>query len=149
MHVSLGRVKLEEDKETIEHENNYAVQAVNRGFAAIAMEQRYMGEVSGVEDGRACVHNRALPALLAGKCAIGQRVWDVMRLIDVLESSFSQYFSVENLVCMGRHRRLLRRLHGPAHCHGYRLLCLLHLCRLHRRHAPLRLQLHSRHRPMV
>ena len=101
MHVSLGRVKLEEDKETIEHENNYAVQAVNRGFAAIAMEQRYMGEVSGVEDGRACVHNRALPALLAGKCAIGQRVWDVMRLIDVLESSFSQYFSVENLVCMG------------------------------------------------
>ena len=101
MHVSLGRVKLEEDKETIEHENNYAVQAVNRGFAAIAMEQRYMGEVSGVEDGRACLHNRALPALLAGKCAIGQRVWDVMRLIDVLESSFSQYFSVENLVCMG------------------------------------------------
>ncbi len=101
MHISLGRPRYPGDEETIRGDRDFAVQAVNRGFAAIAMEQRYMGECGGSENGPGCVHNQALPALLEGKCAIGQRVWDIMRLIDVLEGSFSQYFSVKRLVCMG------------------------------------------------
>lgn len=67
-------------------DRDVAVQAVERGFLAIAPATRGIA-VDGVPD----LHNRhgdrycrshVMHAMLAGRTAIGERVWDVMRLID-------------------------------------------------------------------
>ena len=50
-----------------------------------------MGEAGRLEEdgGPLCARkNAALPSLLLGRTAIGERVWDVQRLIDVLEKYF-------------------------------------------------------------
>jgi len=42
-----------------------------------------------------------MTALLMGKTTIGERVWDVSRLIDVLETDFSDKLDINNICCMG------------------------------------------------
>ena len=105
MHISLGEAKFETDEATIAGGRDFAVRAVKEGFCAIAMEQRYMGTSGQSETGTpSCLDNRensAMPALLLGRCAIGERVWDIMRLIDVLGKSFSDVADLSNLICMG------------------------------------------------
>lgn len=106
MHISLGRPIYERDQVTISGgDRDFAVRAVKEGFAAITMEQRYMGEAStntGTSGNPSCGGDRgdALMALLLGRCAIGERVWDTMRLIDLLEEKFPQ-LNMADLVCMG------------------------------------------------
>lgn len=82
MHNSLGRGDTHGDRDS-------AIQAVSRGFAALAIEQRCFGER---EDRRPddvrhvdhrCHHATHAAALL-GRTMVGERVWDVMRAIDVL-----------------------------------------------------------------
>lgn len=105
MHISLGEAKYERDPETIAGGRDFAVRAVKEGFLAIAIEQRYMGESGHGEDGLpSClgmVDNTAAPALLLGRTAIGERVWDISRLIDVLETHFSDVADTSELICMG------------------------------------------------
>ncbi len=99
MHISLGRPKYEGDEKTIKGgDRDFAVRAVKEGCAAIALEQRYMGEAGGDETGPQC--NKSLWALLYGRTAIGERVWDIMRLIDVLEAEFD-CLNMEKLICLG------------------------------------------------
>ena len=100
MHISLGQPKFPGDEETINGgDRDFAVHALKNGYAPVALEQRYMGECGGNEktgnpscfpsfeftDGRS-----AMPTLLAGRTSIGERIWDVSRLIDVLEAEFPQ-----------------------------------------------------------
>jgi dienelactone hydrolase len=63
----------------------YAVQCVSRGIAALTLEQRGMGENGGnpVDHKPACRDGIAASALLVGRTIAGERVWDVMRSIDV------------------------------------------------------------------
>lgn len=85
MHISLGRPKSAEDAEDIAGDRDYALQALKEGYASLAMELRAFGECGGTEKGPAC----QLPfstALLLGRSLIGERVNDVMRMIDLLES---------------------------------------------------------------
>jgi hypothetical protein len=42
-----------------------------------------------------------MTALLMGRTTIGERVWDVSRLIDVIESEFSDQIDIKNICCMG------------------------------------------------
>jgi hypothetical protein len=42
-----------------------------------------------------------MTALLMGRTTLGERVWDVMRLIDVLEDRFSQAVDIDRICCMG------------------------------------------------
>ncbi len=106
MHVSFGIEKFPEDAEDIAGGRDFAIQAVNRGLCAITVEQRYMG-VCGqrAEDGKpACsarIRNAAIAALLLGRTACGERVWDIMRLIDVLETELSAYVDPKKILCMG------------------------------------------------
>lgn len=102
MHITLGRKKFPEDEEKITHYKcDYALQAVKRGFAAIVIEQRYMGESGAGKDGSTgCGKGKAMNALLLGRTACGERVWDIMRLIDVLEKYFEQ-LDMSHLICMG------------------------------------------------
>ena len=85
MHVSLGRPRNEEDAGDIKGDRDYALQAVREGYAALALEQRAFGECGGTEKGPACQHP-GCTALILGRSLIGERVHDVMRTIDLLES---------------------------------------------------------------
>ncbi len=90
MHISIGTSKFDDDAEDISSgDRDYALTAVNKGYIAIAIEQRYMGECGGTDEGPTCIHRSensidALPALLFGRTAIGERVFDVTRLIDLI-----------------------------------------------------------------
>lgn len=101
MHISLGEEKFEGD-ERHTGESDFARRAVKEGICAVVIEQRYMGYAGRDEGGKpACLNAVCLPALLLGRTAIGERVWDVQRLIDVLESHFSEYVDTEKILCIG------------------------------------------------
>ena len=42
-----------------------------------------------------------MTALLMGRTTIGERVWDICRLVDVLEGSFAHKVDVHKICCMG------------------------------------------------
>ncbi len=67
-------------------ERDIAVQAVREGYLAMAPTTRGFGETRTNEDRRARRPNSCrvleLHGLLAGRTAIGERVWDVERLLD-------------------------------------------------------------------
>ena len=101
MHISLGQPKYEGDEASIRGDRDFAVRAVAEGWAAITIEQRYMGECGSDEGTPGCAkHGTAMNALLLGRTAIGERAWDVMRLIDVLEDHFD-CFDMDKLMCLG------------------------------------------------
>jgi len=100
MHISLGRPKYEGDEKSISGgDRDFARRAVKEGCAAITMEQRYMGELGGTEHGPECF-SAALAALLYGRTAVGERVWDLTRLIDVLTEHFD-CLDMTRLVTLG------------------------------------------------
>lgn len=100
MHISLGRAKYEGDEESINGgDRDFCVRAVAEGFAAIALEQRTMGE-SRNEKSSGCA-NSTMTNLLMGRTTIGERVWDVSRLIDVLEESFADVVDTSCITLMG------------------------------------------------
>lgn len=103
MHISLGNAKFDGDKEIIAGGRDFAVQAVREGYCAIAMDQRYMGGSGQSDKGSpACLSdNAAMATLLMGRTAIGERVWDICRLIDVIEKHLTQYIDVDRIICMG------------------------------------------------
>ena len=102
MHISLGRTKYPRDEQLISGgDRDFAVRAVKEGCAAITLEQRHMGECGGSEKGPSCVHSSvALTALLFGRTTIGERVWDVMRLIDLIETKFD-FLDKNNIILLG------------------------------------------------
>lgn len=102
-HLSLGMPKFPGDEKSIAGGRDYAVRAVQEGFCAIAMEQRYMGSCGQAETGKpACLTDGvSLPSVLLGRTAIGERVWDIMHLIDVMEKELSEYVDKERIICMG------------------------------------------------
>lgn len=102
MHNSFGRPKYPEDEEFIKgRDGDYAVQAVKRGFIAIAMEQRGFGERGADDDGRSDCQLQSMQALMIGRTMIGERCWDVSRLIDVIMEKFPEADS-EKICIMGQ-----------------------------------------------
>ena len=100
MHISMGRPKYVGDENLINGgDRDFCVRAVKEGFAAIAVEQRSFGECSYLKD-KSCFQ-AAMTALLQGRTTIGERVWDIMRLIDVIENSFSDRLNTEKICLMG------------------------------------------------
>ena len=87
MHISLGRAKYEGDEETVSGgDRDFALQIVAHGYAAVAIEQRGMGEQKAPSwaPGAAMCHQAALPAFAVGRTLIGERAFDISRLIDAL-----------------------------------------------------------------
>ena len=100
MHISFARPKFKGDEEDIAGgDRDFCVRALKEGFAALALEQRAMGE-TGERDGRMCLQE-SLSALLRGRTTLGERVWDAMRLIDVVEKYFSEKVDTGKICCMG------------------------------------------------
>lgn len=99
MHNSLGRPKYDRDeKDPAKMTRHFCVQAVRHGFAAIALEQRCFGECGG--NPRPDCRHAALLAIANGRTLIGERVWDVMRLLDTVEEQFS-FIDKSRIWCMG------------------------------------------------
>ncbi len=92
-YISLGVVRTEEDARDIEKDRDYARQVVARGWAAVVFDQRGFGERADDRpaslrhglDWRPCHHLTSV-ALLKGRTLLGERVWDVSRVIDALSS---------------------------------------------------------------
>lgn len=92
MHISLGRPLYPGDERwTDEGSRSFGLQAVSRGYIALVLEQRSMGMRKDTrpeevrEDKRPC-HFAAMVSLLIGRTLIGERVWDISRALDVLET---------------------------------------------------------------
>ncbi len=98
MHITLGRTKYAD--ETISGDRDFALRAVKEGFLAIALEQRNFGECGGNERGPQCLEP-SLTNLLIGRTTIGERVWDVMRCVDVLLDDFSAFADPQNVYVLG------------------------------------------------
>lgn len=108
MHISLGITKFPVDEDGLMYirNRNYAEHAVRRGYCTVVIEQRYMGECGGDAEGPGCCANgregteSAMKTLLLGRTAIGERVWDISRTIDVLIENVPEINTLD-ISCMG------------------------------------------------
>lgn len=85
-HNSVGIVKYAQDND-YQPRGQLAIQAVKRGFIALAIEQRGMGERrpnARHQNGANMCEYTAHIALLLGRTILGERMWDVSKAIDVL-----------------------------------------------------------------
>ena len=90
-HNSIAEPKNEKENEYALGRGKFAVQAVQRGYIALAIEQRAMGErkTDRHDFSPLMCSFPTLTAFLLGRTTIGERVWDVQRAIDLL-SEFPQ-----------------------------------------------------------
>ena len=100
MHLSLNRFKNETEKEQEPNRDwDTALRAVGEGYAAIALEQRAFGECENEHTNGLRCHLSTMQALLLGRTLLGERCWDVMKLIDVLDE-FDR-IETANIACIG------------------------------------------------
>jgi hypothetical protein len=66
------------------YQNDFAIQAARRGYAALAIEQAAFGEREGVDERQKGCQVPSLDALMVGLTMIGIRVWDARRALDYL-----------------------------------------------------------------
>ena len=82
-----GVYETDEERKTVEaKDGDVALQAVKHGFLAIAPATRGIGcpgvpDVGDRHGGSPC-RSQLMHCLLAGRTAIGERVWDMMRILD-------------------------------------------------------------------
>ena len=106
MHISMGRAVYDGDSELIAGgDRDFARQIVNEGYAALVLEQRGFGERKSNKELKfrpnadcTCAHP-AMTAMLIGRTLIEERVWDISRAIDMLES-FSE-IDMDRVAVMG------------------------------------------------
>ncbi len=102
MHLSIGEARDDADRESIAGDRDFALQAVKHGFVALAVEQRCFGERQETRQKQRApdtCHDAAMHALMLGKTLLAERVWDVMRAIDYLQSL--PQVDPERICCMG------------------------------------------------
>lgn len=102
MHISLGQAETEHERELVEGDRDFALQAVRRGYAALALEQRCFGERAETRQEHRWDHpciDAVIHSLMLGKTVLGERVWDVMRAIDLLERR--PEVDADRLACLG------------------------------------------------
>ena len=90
IHVSMGR-KLFPSDDPLHGDRDCAIQALERGYAALALEQRGFGDrrtdrADLNEDGSPRCFFTAMNALLVGRTLLGERCWDISRAIDLAET---------------------------------------------------------------
>ena len=89
-HISIGEKKYLPLDESFLPRGACALQAVRCGYAALAIEQRGMGERKAANTPERRVSDsmcyyEAMTGILLGRTLIGERVWDISRAIDALK----------------------------------------------------------------
>ena len=88
MHVSLARERHpSKNPISVEGDRDFCIQAVARGYAALAMEQRGFGELNGTNKGNCC-HELAWQLALMGKSLVGCRLYDISNAITAVTAGF-------------------------------------------------------------
>lgn len=101
MHISLGKPIYKGDKKTIKSgDRDFALRAVSEGCCALTIEQRCFGESSDIVGKTGC-SMPSMRAILLGRTIIGERVWDIMRAVDILEKHFTQFIDTDKIICLG------------------------------------------------
>ncbi len=108
MHISLGDNQgcALDGQYLSEPDMDYAIEAVNEGYAALAIEQRGFGERISPQfmrkfnrhTGTSC-QPIAMNALLLGRTLLGERVWDISRAIDAMD--YFPEIDTDRIGCMG------------------------------------------------
>jgi hypothetical protein len=101
MHIALGRNKNEKDIKSLEEwpHRAMALRSIKEKRCALVMEPRNFGESSLQGYGTSCTESAKI-AILNGRTALGGRVWDIMRLLDVVTEHFPQV-DMNDIVCTG------------------------------------------------
>ena len=101
MHISLGRKPYpSREPITVEGDRDFCIQAVRRGYAALALEQRGFGELSYKQNGENCCHELVCQATLTGKTLLGQRLYDISNAITATLSEFN-FIDADKIGIMG------------------------------------------------
>lgn len=100
MHVSLAREPYPSKKAiTVEGDRDFCLQAVKEGYIAVALEQRGFGELNINKAGNSC-HELYCQAMLMGRTLIGERVRDIIALIDAMQAGFP-FVDISRIGIMG------------------------------------------------
>jgi len=83
MQLSVGRPYRLKDLRKIKEDRDFGLQAIANGYAALVIEQRYLGERKSKI---ANCNFSAERALIAGRTSIGERIWDIRKAIDFLQT---------------------------------------------------------------
>ena len=87
MHNSIGvEWKDETVPKEIEGDRDFAIGCLERGVAAICLEQRYMGQHSTNEDRSPSCYVPTMVNLLGRRTTLAERIYDVDRLVDYLHT---------------------------------------------------------------
>lgn len=86
MYISMGKYHNEKEKRLVEGGRDLAVQALENGWAALVLEQKGFGERR--MNNLSCNH-QSLREILKGRTMLGQRVYDIIRVLDVIEAQDS------------------------------------------------------------
>lgn len=103
-HVSIGEKKHPQDERAVQT-STFALDAVKHGYAALAIEQRGMGERTTLQQKRGPAiecgcYFTAMTALILGRTLIGERVWDVSKAIDSLQY-FADRLDLDDITMVG------------------------------------------------
>jgi hypothetical protein len=89
VHGAIGRSGMGANSTATDPDVAFALQAVAHGFIALAVEMRGFGDRADKPlrggEGSGC-DEEAMRALMLGRTLAGERVWDTMRAIDLLET---------------------------------------------------------------
>jgi hypothetical protein len=104
-HHSIGELKNPGDEQFQPH-TAHAFQAVDRGFCALAIEQRAMGErYSRIYEPKGALPHpcstNALTAINFGRTTIGERAYDVSRSIDMLSLIGEECLDLDRIIILG------------------------------------------------
>lgn len=90
MHNSIALDPEETQPIQVEGDRDFAIGCMSRGIAALAIEQRSLGERREKKQQRISYHNpchdTAMRALMLGRTLLGERVYDVTRALDYLHT---------------------------------------------------------------
>lgn len=100
MHVSLGREPYPGKAPiAVAGDRDFCLQAVARGYAAVALEQRGFGELNFSPRDFSC-HELYLQAIMMNQSLLGERIRDISALIDAVETGFD-FIDCDKIGIMG------------------------------------------------
>ena len=101
MHISMARNPYPDKTPLpVEGDRDFCMQAVKRGYAAVAMEQRGFGELKFKPDANNSCHELAWQSVLMGRTLMGERIFDISALIDAIQASFD-FIDMDRIGIMG------------------------------------------------